>query len=114
MILSPLDSELTWPQVEANYANVPALTDQAWAAAGIMMPDDAAEDIRLTMIETILTQTAAALSMPLNEIYPARHRIRWMTFSDTATMQLPTFASLDGGAPIRINTTQTTQTTQTK
>jgi hypothetical protein len=102
MILSPLDSELPWAQVEANYADAPAIAEQTWAAAGILMPDDAAEELKLTLIETLLTQTATALNMPLREIYPARNRIRWMTCFNDGPI-LSTWASLDGGPPSQIN-----------
>ena len=104
MNLMPPDSELTWPQVEANFADVPALAEQAWAAAGLMMPDEAAEDLRLTMIETFLTQTATALMIPLNQIYPMRNRIKWLCDTDGV---LPiTWASLDGSQPKQINQSQ--------
>ena len=101
MTLMPVDSELTWAQVEVNFADVPAMAEQAWTAAGIMMPDDAAEDLKLSMIETVLTDTAISLSVPLDQIYPLRHRIRWLC--DTTNIVPATWASIDGGPPRQIN-----------
>ena len=105
MILTPTDTELKWPAVEQNFAGVPVAALKIWRDCGIMMPDEAADDLHLSMIEEFLTLTATALSLPLLEVYPARNRIRWMTWSDTASAQWPTFASLDGGAPMKITPT---------
>ena len=108
MLLLPLDSELTWAQVEANFSDVPAMVEQVIAATGMLMPDEFAEDVRLTMIETLLNQTATALNIPLHEIYPARHSIRWLT--DTDGVFEVTYASLDGGPPKRITPCPQNQT----
>ena len=95
----PPDAELSWPEVELQFQAIPGEVRQLWAEMGIVMPNDAAEDLMLTMIESFLTATAGAVGLPVAEIYGARNRIKWMTWTDTPDLRLPTFASLDGGAP---------------
>ena len=65
------------------------------------MPDGAADDMKLDAMEALLTDTANALGIPLMEVFPARQRIRWMIWTDVAGAW-PIFASLDGGAPVKI------------
>jgi hypothetical protein len=101
MMLTPVDTELTWLDVEASLDDDSRTADAIWREAGIVMPDDAADNMKLDAIETLLTDTANALGIPLLEVFPARHRIRWMVWSDTAGAW-PTFASIDGGAAVKI------------
>ena len=101
MILSPTDAELTWSDVEASLDDDARMAENIWFEAGIIMPDGTADDMKLDAMESLLTNTANALGIPLMEVFPARQRIRWMTWTDVAGAW-PTFASLDGGAPVKI------------
>ena len=102
MILMPTDAELTWPEVEASLDDDARMAENIWFEAGIIMPDDAADGMKLDAMAEILAQTALALNIPAGEIYQARHRIRWMTFTDGPGFDWPTFATLDGGAPMTL------------
>ena len=99
MILEPTDQELTWGEVEANFQGLPRMAEAEWKAAGIVMPDGASDALMLDMLEKFLAATAIALGVPLKDVYPQRHRIRWLCFTDTPGRWL-TFASLDGGPPM--------------
>jgi len=104
MILSPTDAELTWTDVEASLDDDARMAEGIWFEAGIIMPDGTADDMKLDAMEALLTDTANSLGIALLEIFPARNRIRWMTWTDSAG-DWPTFASLDGGPAIKISPT---------
>lgn len=101
ILLIPTDTELDWNQVQAGMEDDALAAELIWREAGILMPDDAADDFKVDAMETLLTSTAIALGIPLTEVFPARHRIRWMTWTDTAG-EWPVFASLDGCPPTKI------------
>ena len=101
MILSPTDAELTWSDVEASLDEDARMAENIWFEAGIIMPDGAADDMKLDAMEGLLTDTANALGIPLMEVFPARNRIHWMIWTNVAGVW-PIFASLDGGAPVKI------------
>ena len=101
MILSPTNAELTWSDVEASLDEDARMAENIWFEAGIIMPDGTADEMKLDAMEALLTDTAKALGIPLLEVFPARNRIRWMIWTDVAGAW-PTFASIDGGAPVKI------------
>ena len=101
MILSPTDTELTWSDVEASLDDDARMAENIWFEAGIIMPDGTADDMKLDAMEALLTDTANSLGIALLEIFQARNKIRWMTWTDSAG-DWPTFASLDQGPPIKI------------
>ncbi len=104
ILLIPTDTELDWNQVQAGMEDDALAAELIWREAGILMPDDAADDFKVDAMESLLTATAIALGIPLTEVFPARHRIRWMTWTDGAG-EWPVFASLDGGPPTKISPT---------
>ena len=101
MILSPVNTELTWRDVEASLDDDARTADAIWREAGLLMPDGAADEMKLDAMEALLTNTANALGIPLLEVFPARNRIRWMIWTDVAGAW-PTFASIDGGEAVKI------------
>lgn len=101
MILSPVNTELTWHDVEASLDDDARTADAIWREAGLLMPDGAADEMKLDAMEALLTNTAKALGIPLLEVFPSRNRIRWMIWTDVAGVW-PTFASIDGGAAVKI------------
>ena len=101
MILCPVNTELTWRDVEASLDDDARTADAIWREAGLLMPDGAADEMKLDAMEALLTNTSNALGIPLLEVFPARHRIRWMIWTDVAGAW-PTFASIDGGAAVKI------------
>ena len=101
MILSPVNTELTWRDVEASLDDDARTADAIWREAGLLMPDGAADEMKLDAMEALLTNTANALGIPQLEVFPARNRIRWMIWTDVAGAW-PTFASLDGGEAVKI------------
>ena len=101
ILLIPTDTELDWNQVQACMEDDALAADLIWREAGILMPDDASAEMKLDAMDALFTLTAVALNIPPAEIFPARHRIRWMTWTDTAGAW-PTYASMDGGTPARI------------
>ncbi len=98
MILEPADVDLKWAGVEANFREIPAMAEAEWKAAGIVMPDDAADGLMMDLMDKFLTATGTALGMSLQEVFPARHRITWFTDADTPG-PFHTFAKLDAGPP---------------
>ncbi len=101
MILEPADVDLKWAAAEANFREIPAMAEAEWKAAGVVMPDDAAEGLMLDLMDKFLAATASALGMPLQDVFPARHRITWFTFTDTPG-PFHTFAKLDDEPPCMI------------
>lgn len=102
ILLEPTDRELDWAAVEASLTADALSAEAEWRLARLLMPDDAADGMKLDAMAEILAQTALALNIPAREIYQARHRIRWMTFTDGPGFDWPTFATLDGGAPMTL------------
>ncbi len=100
--LSPADTELGWDAVLRNLEEIPGYALKIWRDAGILMPDETAEELKLDAQDALLAATAAALGLPVAEVYPARSRIHWMTFTDTPDLRLPLFVSLDGGPPRKL------------
>lgn len=101
MLLEPADKELTWTEVERNFATIPTDALKIWRDCGILMPDDAADNLAADLLDSFLVATATALQIPLREIYPNRHRIRWLTYTDTPA-QWAVFCSIDNGTPATI------------
>jgi len=102
MWLEPADKELTWADVERNFASAPTDALKIWRDCGILMPDDAADNLAADLMDTFLTATAEALQIPLRDIYPKRHQIQWMTWTDTPGAWA-TFCRINGGQPTRLN-----------
>ena len=101
MALFPPDKELDWHAVEECLLQTAEMAEDIWLRCGITMPEGAAEEIKLTEMDTLLSETAAALEMPAGEIYRNRHRIRWICYAEIGDA-IQHFASLDGGPPKQI------------
>ena len=101
MILTPADLWLTWAQVEASFSEYPSLAFAIWRKAQLPVPEGAAESIQIDHMEALLTATAAALNLPVQDVYPNRQRIRWLQFCDTPGAY-KIFARLDDGEPAEL------------
>lgn len=94
----PPDTELTWPQVEAQIQDFETEAERIWQVSGIKMPEGSAQEIKLSVMDSVLSETAEALNIPVGEVYPLRNRIRWYTSTERAG-ELECYVSLDNNPP---------------